>query len=97
MMSGIRGKNTRPELLIRHQLHSRGFHYRLHDKTLAGKPDIVFKKYKAVIFVHGCFWHRHECGLFKWPKSNSEFWRNKLNGNFQNDQNVINWTLNIIL
>lgn len=89
MMSGIRGKDTKPELLIRSNLHRKGFRFRLHDNKLAGKPDIVLRKYQAVIFIHGCFWHRHECYLFKWPKSRSEFWRKKLNGNFQNDQKVI--------
>lgn len=89
MMSGIRGKDTKPELLIRSKLHSKGFRFRLHDKNLAGKPDIVLRKYQAVIFIHGCFWHRHECYLFKWPKSRPEFWRKKINGNFQNDQKVM--------
>ena len=68
MMSGIRGKNTKPELLIRKGLHARGFRFRLHDKRLPGKPDLVLPKYSAVIFVHGCFWHGHDCHLFKWPK-----------------------------
>lgn len=77
MMSGIGGKNTRPELLIRGQLHRRGFRFRLHDTKLAGNPDIVLKKYQAVIFIHGCFWHRHECYLFKWPKSRPEFWKKR--------------------
>jgi len=89
MMSGIRGKDTKPELLIRSKLHSKGFRFRLHDKNLAGKPDIILRKYQAVIFIHGCFWHRHECHLFKWPKSRPDFWRNKINGNYQNDQKVI--------
>lgn len=88
-MSGIRGKDTKPELLIRSQLHRRGFRFRLHDNKLAGKPDIVLKKYQAVIFIHGCFWHRHECHLFKWPKTRPEFWRSKINGNFENDQKAI--------
>ncbi|MBF0235323.1 MAG: DNA mismatch endonuclease Vsr [Desulfamplus sp.] len=89
MMSGIRDKNTRPELLIRSQLHRRGFRFRLHDTKLSGKPDVVLSKYHAVIFVHGCFWHRHECYLFKWPKSRPEFWRKKINGNYNNDQKVM--------
>jgi len=85
MMSGIRGKNTRPELLIRKGLHARGFRFRLHDKRLPGKPDLVLPKYSAVIFVHGCFWHGHDCHLFKWPQSRSEFWRNKITRNKAND------------
>ena len=88
MMSGIRGKDTKPELIIRSQLHRRGFRFRLHDSKLVGKPDIVLRKYQAVIFIHGCFWHRHECHLFKWPKSRPEFWRNKINGNYLHDQKV---------
>lgn len=85
MMSGIRGKNTKPELQIRSQLHKLGFRYRLHDKKLPGRPDIVLKKYNAVIFVHGCFWHRHECHLFKWPQTRRTFWREKINHNHEND------------
>ncbi|MFC7699476.1 very short patch repair endonuclease [Bradyrhizobium sp. GCM10028915] len=85
MMSGIRGKNTRPELILRKLLHARGFRYRLH-ANLPGKPDLVFPKHKAVLFVHGCFWHRHECSIFKWPVTRVEFWRTKINGNFERDQ-----------
>jgi DNA mismatch endonuclease (patch repair protein) len=85
MMSGIRGKNTRPELLIRKGLHARGFRFRLHDSRLPGKPDLVLPKYNAVIFVHGCFWHGHDCHLFKWPKSRREFWRTKINRNRAKD------------
>lgn len=77
-MSGIRGKDTKPELLIRKALHKRGFRYRLHCKDLPGKPDLCFPKYKAVIFVHGCFWHGHDCHLFKWPKTRPDFWRSKI-------------------
>lgn len=90
MMSGIRGKDTRPELEIRRQLHKLGFRYKLHDKQLPGKPDIVLKKYQAVIFVHGCFWHRHNCHLFKWPKTRPEFWKKKINRNYENDLKALN-------
>lgn len=76
-MSGIRGKNTKPELMIRKALHARGFRYRLHCK-LPGKPDLCFPKYGAVVFVHGCFWHGHDCHLFKWPSTRPEFWREKI-------------------
>lgn len=81
MMSGIRGKNTKPEMTIRRGLHARGFRYVLHDKRLPGKPDLVFPKYRAVIFVHGCFWHGHDCHLFKWPKTRSSFWKMKIERN----------------
>jgi DNA mismatch endonuclease (patch repair protein) len=86
MMSGIRGKNTRPEMLVRKRLHAMGYRYRLHDKRLPGKPDLVFPGRKAVIFVHGCFWHGHGCKLFKWPSSNVDFWRTKILRNRENDQ-----------
>ena len=85
MMSGIRGKNTQPELLVRKALFARGFRYRLHDSSLPGKPDLVFPKYGAIILVNGCFWHGHNCPLFKWPSSRSEFWKDKITGNRQRD------------
>lgn len=84
MMSGIRGKNTKPELMIRKALHARGFRYRLHC-DLPGKPDICLPKHRAVIFVHGCFWHGHGCHLFKWPKTREEFWRAKIERNREVD------------
>ena len=80
-MAAISGKDTKAELLIRKALHRSGFRYRLHDKNLPGKPDMVFSKHKAVIFVNGCFWHRHDCHLFKWPSTRKEFWRAKIEGN----------------
>jgi DNA mismatch endonuclease (patch repair protein) len=89
MMSGIRGKNTKPELLIRRALHRLGLRYRLHDKGLPGCPDLVFPKRRAVIFVHGCFWHGHDCHLFKWPGSRQEFWREKIEGNRKRDVAVV--------
>ena len=85
MMSGIRGKNTKPELLIRKALHARGFRYRLHC-DLPGKPDICLPKHRAVIFVHGCFWHGHNCALFHWPKTHEAFWREKIRANRERDQ-----------
>jgi len=85
MMSHIRGKNTKPELIIRKGLFGKGFRYRLHQKKLPGKPDLVFPKYRAVIFVNGCFWHGHDCKLFKWPLSNKRFWRVKITGNQKKD------------
>lgn len=85
MMAGIRGKNTRPELWLRQSLHRLGFRYRLHVVGLPGKPDIVFPRKRAVIQVHGCFWHRHDCHLFKWPSSRPEFWRSKITRNSEKD------------
>lgn len=84
MMSGIKGKNTKPELIIRKALHARGFRYRLHC-DLPGKPDICLPKHQAVIFVHGCFWHGHDCHLFKWPNTRPEFWRRKIERNREVD------------
>lgn len=86
MMSGIRGKNTRPELVIRKALFAKGLRYRLHVKDLPGKPDLVFPKYKAVIFIHGCFWHHHDCHLFKWPSTRPEFWKKKIDRNVEVDR-----------
>jgi DNA mismatch endonuclease (patch repair protein) len=88
MMAGIQGKNTRPELFLRKALHAMGFRYRLGGKGLPGKPDIIFPKKRVVIFVHGCFWHMHECKYFKWPATNPQFWREKLDGNVQRDRRV---------
>lgn len=78
MMAGIQGKNTKPELAIRRGLHALGFRYRLHDTRLPGKPDLVLPKYRAVIFVNGCFWHGHDCHLFKWPSTRPNWWRAKI-------------------
>ncbi len=86
-MSRIRGKDTKPEEIVRKYLFSQGFRYRKNDARLPGKPDIVLPKYKTVIFVNGCFWHGHEgCKYFVWPKNNEEFWRTKITGNIQRDE-----------
>lgn len=85
-MSGIRGKDTKPELAIRSALHQAGFRFRLHRKDLPGRPDLVFPRHDAVLFVHGCFWHGHECHLFRWPKSREDFWREKIGKNIARDQ-----------
>jgi len=85
-MSRIRSKNTRPELVIRSGLHKKGFRFRIHHPRLPGKPDLVFPKYKAAIFVHGCFWHGHNCPLFKWPSTRADFWKSKINRNREKDR-----------
>lgn len=87
-MSGIRGKNTRPELIIRRGLHALGFRYRLHAADVVGKPDIVLRKYRAAIFVNGCFWHGHNCHLFRIPSTRPEFWQEKIARNMARDQVV---------
>jgi DNA mismatch endonuclease (patch repair protein) len=85
-MSRIRSAHTKPEMLVRKFLHAKGFRYKLHDKTLPGKPDLVLPKYKTVIFIHGCFWHGHEhCKYYVVPKTKTEWWLNKINGNIAND------------
>ena len=89
-MSRIKGKDTKPEMLVRMFLHAHGFRYRLHDKKLAGKPDIVLPKYKTVIFVHGCFWHGHKnCKYYVVPKTRTDWWLNKINGNISNDKKAM--------
>ncbi len=86
-MSQIKGKDTKPELLIRKYLFANGFRYRLHDKKLPGKPDIVLPKYQTVIFVNGCFWHGHEnCQYFKLPKTRTKWWKDKIENNIKNDK-----------
>ena len=87
-MAGIRGKNTKPELQLRHGLHRRGFRFRLHPADLPGKPDLVFPKHRAVLFAHGCFWHGHDCHLFKWPQSRPDFWKMKIERNVERDREV---------
>ena len=85
-MSRIRSKDTKPEMIVRRFLFSKGFRYRLHVKGLPGKPDIVLPKYKTVIFVHGCFWHGHHgCKYFIVPQTRTEWWLEKINGNKTND------------
>jgi DNA mismatch endonuclease (patch repair protein) len=86
MMSGIRGKDTKPELFLRRSLHRMGFRYLLGGAGMLGKPDLVFPSRKIAVFVHGCFWHRHRCKYFKWPSSNQAFWREKIEGNVRRDR-----------
>ena len=88
-MSAIKSKNTKPEIAVRKLLHSMGYRFRLHRKDLPGSPDIVLPKYKTVIFVHGCFWHRHEnCKYASTPKTRKEFWENKFKSNLKRDAEV---------
>jgi len=86
MMAGIRSKNTKPELIIRKGLHRKGFRFRLHDKGLLGKPDLVLPRYQAVVFVNGCFWHGHDCHLFRVPATRTDFWKQKISKNKENDK-----------
>ncbi|WP_343586162.1 DNA mismatch endonuclease Vsr [Herbaspirillum sp.] len=103
LMSRIRGKDTRPEIALRRALHGMGFRYRLHGAGLPGKPDLVFPRYKAAIFVHGCFWHRHSgCNIATTPKSNTPFWVEKFEKNVTRDKRVIaqlqeqGWTVMVV-
>lgn len=88
MMSGIRSKNTKPELLIRKALHSLGFRYRLHSKDVPGKPDLIFPRYRAALFINGCFWHGHDCQLFRLPDARRSFWEAKIETNRARDIKV---------
>lgn len=88
LMSRIKGKNTKIELEVRHGLHALGFRYRLGGAGLPGRPDIVLPKYRTVVFIHGCFWHMHDCHLFRWPKSRPDFWRQKITANSDRDRKV---------
>ena len=86
-MSRIRGKDTKPEMLVRRFFHGQGYRYRLHVKALPGKPDIVLPKYNIVIFIHGCFWHGHKnCKYYVVPKTRTAWWLAKINGNAANDK-----------
>ena len=103
MMSNIKNRNTKPELLVREYLHGMGFRYRLNQRVSVFRPDIVLRKYKTCIFIHGCFWHRHEgCKLASNPKSNSEFWEKKFTTNRNRDEKTVatlkeeGWKIGII-
>lgn len=103
MMAKIKGCNTKPELLIRSLLHRKGLRFRLHVKDLPGKPDIVLPKYRAVVFIHGCFWHGHkDCHLFRLPATRTEFWQEKILRNQNNDSRAVelllasNWRVCIV-
>lgn len=89
MMAGIRARDTKPEVFLRTRLHRMGFRYRLGGAGLPGKPDLVFTSRRTVVFVHGCFWHMHDCKYFKWPAQNAKFWRRKIEGNAARDKSVL--------
>lgn len=89
MMSGIQSKSTRPEIFIRKGLHALGFRFRLHANDILGKPDIVLPKFRALINVHGCFWHGHGCRYCKTPSTNTEFWLDKINANCLRDKRTL--------
>ena len=95
-MSAIKSKNTKPEITVRKLLHSMGYRFRIHSKNLPGSPDIVLPKYKTVIFVHGCFWHRHEnCKYASTPKTRQEFWNKKFTTNIDRDLVIQNKIKNL--
>lgn len=85
-MSRIKSKNTKPEMQLRKALHALGFRYSLHKKSLPGRPDLVLRRWRAVIFINGCFWHGHNCNDFRWPKTRPEFWKKKISGNQARDR-----------
>ncbi|WP_040291807.1 very short patch repair endonuclease [Alishewanella agri] len=87
-MTAIKNRDTRPEMLVRRSLHRAGFRYRFHVSSLPGKPDLVFPRYKAVLFVQGCFWHQHQCAMFHWPKTRAGWWRQKITANRAHDEAV---------
>ena len=94
IMSSVRQKNTGPELTLRKALHKLGLRYRLNDKSLPGSPDIVFPRFKAVVFVHGCFWHRHGCRATTTPRTNVDYWSEKFDENIARDRRYIEALLN---
>lgn len=101
-MSRIRSKGTKPEETIRKALYSKGYRYRKNVRKLPGCPDIVLPKYKTVIFVHGCFWHMHDCGRFRWPATNKEYWIPKITRNVERDKcnqeelKVLGWDVIVV-
>ena len=88
-MSRVRGRDTKPEMALRRGLHAQGLRFRLHCRTLPGRPDLVFPKHGAVIFVHGCFWHGHDCPMFRLPQTRTEFWREKIMTNRKRDERAV--------
>ena len=102
IMSAIRGKDTKPEMIVRRALHAAGFRYRLHQRDLPGRPDIVLTRLRTVVLVHGCFWHHHGCRYSNWPKTRKEFWRKKIEANVARDRRTrfflraSGWTVEVI-
>jgi len=102
MMSAVKGKNTFPERVVRSRVFAQGFRYRLHVKRLSGSPDMVLPRYRTAVFVHGCFWHGHECPRGKRPKTNRTFWNRKINQNIERDRDAVTalettgWTVHIL-
>ena len=101
-MAQIKSYNTKPEMIVRKYLFSMGIRYRVNVATMPGKPDIVMKKYKTVVFINGCFWHKHDCKYFVWPKTNKEFWEKKIERNVARDKEEmtclenLGWTVLIV-
>lgn len=89
MMSRVRGRDTKPEMTVRRGLHALGFRFRLHGRNLPGTPDLIFPRHRAVIFVHGCFWHGHDCPLFRLPGTRTEFWDSKISRNRVRDAETV--------
>lgn len=87
-MAAIRSRDTNPEMTVRSTLHAAGWRYRLHAPHLPGRPDLTFPRYRTAVFVHGCFWHAHDCRYFKWPQARAEFWKQKLTANVERDRTV---------
>lgn len=102
MMSAVKGRNTSPERLVRSRVFAKGFRYRIHNKNMPGSPDLSFPRYRVAVFVHGCFWHGHDCPRGRKPQSNVEFWTRKLEGNVARDKKVMaalqeqGWTVVVI-
>ena len=88
-MARIKARDTMPEMAVRRGLHARGLRFRLHRKDLPGRPDLVFPRHRVAVFVHGCFWHAHNCHLFQWPQTRSAFWREKLRKNRERDATAL--------
>ncbi len=88
IMASITAKDTKPEIMIRKALHRKGYRFRLHSRALPGTPDLTFRKFNAVIMVNGCFWHGHDCALFRMPATNRKFWSDKITNNKRRDQKV---------
>ncbi len=102
MMAAVKGKNTKPERIVRSAVFAQGFRYRLHVRELPGSPDLVFRRYRVAVFVNGCFWHGHACPRGKRPESNRDFWNRKINSNIERDRKAtsalrkMKWTVHVV-